>query len=119
MKFEIIMSYYATEETKAAKVADPRKTFEMEGDLDAVKTYLKLAASKDFNWGAITRTDELEPGDVNRWMIKKNRTTGDLWMEVFSFFAVDPLININAMRAIFDPDRNMTPLNKALGGGIL
>lgn len=90
----------------------------IEGDLDAVKTYLKLVVSDNFNWGAVERKGELEPGDVHRWLVEKNHTTGDMTLTVFSFYKVDPEININAAFAAVNPESNKTEaLSKVLGGG--
>ncbi len=115
MRFEVKISYIPTEDSMAAGDGDPSKTFEMEGDLAAIKTYIKLVNSDNFNWGAIQRLDNLQPGDVDRWLIQKNRATGELLMSAFSFFAVDTEINVNAMRAAVGIDHKNTALNKALG----
>ena len=73
---------------------------------------------ENFNWGAVERKGELEDGDVNRWLVQRNRTTGELMMTVFSFFGVDPEINLNALRAAWNPERHETEaLSKRLGGG--
>lgn len=117
MKFEIKISYFPTKKSRAAGKGDPHTIFEMEGELDAVKTYLKLAIGDNFNWGVVTILDEVVTGEVDRWMIRKNRTTKELTLHAFSFFDVDPEININALHAIWDPGRNSEPMNKALGGG--
>jgi hypothetical protein len=91
---------------------------DIDGDLDAVKTYLKLVVSDNFNWGAVERKDELQAGDVNRWLIRKDRGTDELTMTVFSFFGVDPEINVNALLAAGDPERiNTDTLSQYLGGG--
>ena len=92
----------------------------IEGDLDTVKTYLKLGVDeKTFNWGSIERKDELVPGDVNRWLVQRNYRDGSgLYMSVFSFFDVDPEININAAVQAHNPDRTSSgALNKLMGGG--
>jgi len=93
---------------------------DVEGDLDAAKSYIKLAAGDDYAWGAIQRIDDdLVPGDVERWIVQKNRTTKQLLVSPFSFFEVDPEININAMRAAFEQYPQMQEMNKLLGGGVL
>ena len=92
----------------------------IEGDLATVKTYLKLSVDeKTFNWGAVERMGELEPGDVHRWLIQRNfRDGGGLYMSVFAFHDVDVEININAALQARDPDRNgCKELNNLLGGG--
>lgn len=93
----------------------------VEGDLDTVKTYIKLTAGDNFKWGAVIRLNELSPGDVSRWLIQKNRTTGDISLNAFSFFSVDPEININAMISSFNhkDDSNIKELHKVLGGGVI
>jgi len=92
-------------------------SIDIEGDLDAVKTYLKLVVSDNFNWGAVERKGELETGDIERWFVKRNTTTGELHLRVFSFFNVDPEINVNAMHHAMDSELNHPALDKALGGG--
>lgn len=97
-----------------------KQIVEIDGDLDAVKTYLKLVISiKEFNWGAVERADEsnLVAGDVNRWLIRKNWTIDTLELSVFSFHDVDPLINVNAYIGSFEPKPGMKAVNKLLGGG--
>jgi len=109
MKFKLIFS------TK-----EKRFDREIEGDLDAAKTYIKLAAGDDYAWGAIQRIDDgLVPGDVERWLVQKNRTTKQLLVSPFSFFELGPEININAMRAAFEQYPQMQEMNKLLGGGVL
>lgn len=115
MKFEIIM---ANEADKRGKVgAFDRTIFEMEGDLDSVKTYIKLAAGKNFKWGSVTILDKVATGEVNRWMVQKNRATGQMALHTLSFHDVDHEININALYAIYDDDVDSQPMNKELGGG--
>ena len=116
MKFEVKISYFPTKESKAAGKGAPHDIIEMEGELDSVKTYLKLAAGDNFNWGAITIMDKVAIGEVNRWMVQKNRRTGQLALHAFSFFDVDHEININALHAIFDKSGG-TAMNNVLGGG--
>lgn len=117
MKFEVKITYFSTEESRAAEMGDPYDIIEMEGDLDSVKTYLKLAAGDNFNWGAVSVMDKVTTGEVDRWMVQKDRTTGQLALHAFSFYDVEHEININALHAIFDPDINSQPMNKLLGGG--
>ena len=93
-------------------------TVEIEGDLSAVKTYLKLVVKDNFNWAAVLPLGKLKMGDVDRWMVRQNRTTGELNMSVFSFFNVEPMININTMRQAYDPEQTSSgAVNKLLGGG--
>jgi len=94
MKFEIKLSYGIPKDSTSE---DYSSTFEMEGDLETVKTYLKLSIRKNFKWGAIQRLDKLVPGDVDRWMIHQNQTTDELSLVIFSFFNVDPIMNINGV----------------------
>ena len=107
-----------------------RNIIEMDGELDAVKTYLKLRIkAENFKWGVVERTDDMLPGDVSRWAIKRTSTYNrdsdsydfGLTLNVFSLNEVDPIINVNAMMAAFT-DRQSTyetfkPINKLLGGG--
>lgn len=108
MKFNIIFS-----------AKEDRFTRQIDGDLDTVKTYVKLTAGDKFTWGAIIRTDNLIPGDVEHWIIKKDYRNGGLLVSPFSFYKVHPEININAMRAALEQYPEMQEMNKLLGGGIL
>jgi len=74
-------------------------TYEMGGDLDAVKTFLKLKVDlKKFNWASIKRVDEdLARGDVEYWSVRQDMH-GELHVHAFAFYDVDAQININAMR---------------------
>ena len=90
---------------------------EMDGDLDKVKTYLKLLETDKFKFGAIERLDEMEPGDVSRWMIRRNHTTGELYMSVFSFHDVDPMINVNTYMSIYEDSAGRKKIDSLLGGG--
>lgn len=116
MEFEIILQKRHTV-VNDEKVHPPRETIEISGELGAVKTYLKLVAGADFKWGAVQRIDNLVTGDVERWMIQQNMTTGELYMSVFSFFDVDPMINVNAYMETWEPTQGMKTLNNLLGGG--
>jgi len=118
MKFKITISNEGTLDADGVKKYPPRIIMDFDGELDAVKTYLKLSVDVDkFKWGAVERTDEVEAGDVNRWIIHKNHTTGQLEMNVFSFHDVDASININAYMESYKPGRDMQAVNEMLGGG--
>jgi len=112
MKFNIIFANFYNNSGEGERIER-----EVEGDLDTVKTYVKLTAGDNFSWGAVSRLDELSPGDVDKWMIQKNRTTRELSLTPFSFYRVDTEININAMRAVFNDRIQLKVLHKKLGGG--
>ena len=116
MKFELKIATMP----KVKGGPDRFQIVEFEGELEAVKTYCKLKAGPDFNWAAVTRLGELKTGDVDRWFIRRNFTSGDLEMSVFSFYNVAAHININAMKMSFEGDRTSSgAINKLLGGGKL
>lgn len=72
---------------------------EFEGDLDGLKTYLKLKIDlANFSWCSVKRTDKLSRGDVEYWIVEKKY--GELVMNVFAFYDIDPEINLNAMRRL-------------------
>ena len=97
---------------------DPCKTdVEFEGDLDGAKTYIKLVAKDNFDWATVTRTDELQSGDVNRWLISRNLYTGELRAAPFSIHDVDPIINLNLFRNAFEKNPQMSKITSLLGGG--
>ncbi len=106
MKFNIIFS---TKEDRFER--------ELEGDLDMVKTFVKLQVGNKFTWGAVQQIDELEQGCVERWFMRKNVTTSELELHAFSFYQVDPIININAMQSAFEYHPGMNEISKLLGGG--
>ena len=122
MKFQIKVAYMPTAEMRANKETATTRIVEMEGELAAVKTYLKLSIGNDFHWASVVRIDdELGAGDVNRWVVQSNRTTGDLRLLAFSFFEVDPVINTNGynfkMAIQLEECSGAEALNKVLGGG--
>ena len=107
------------------KYGEINKDFEMEGTLDSAKTYIKLINDKEFRFAAIEKLDNLAPGDVNRWIVNKNRTTGEVFLKPFSFFdqfndpADNALLNLNAMSNAINPESRVkiSLLDAMLGGG--
>jgi len=106
MNFKIIFS------TKT----NGRTEFNMEGTTAEVKTFIKLKATNDFDFAAVENLDPMVEGDVERWLIQRNRF-GELDMKVFSFYETDPNVNINAAWCAKDMRAETGAVDKLLGGG--
>jgi len=112
MKFSILMSF----ETTAASGGEPRRLIDIEGDLSSVKTYIRLANSQDFKWGAVTRIDSgLKSGDVDRWLIKKYTPATTLRLHIFSYHnAISESIG-DAIMTCYDTQIGTWKAKKLLG----
>ena len=112
MKFKLIIVTNKTD----------RKEIEMEGDLNIVKTYLKLLATNTFTWGAIERIDELKPGDVSHWIIQHNYRDNCLEIDPFTVYGtgIESTVNVNLFTSAFNrnkPGKDLGVVRDLLGGG--
>lgn len=106
-------------ELKIALKDELPKIYNLEGELDMVKTFLKLKVDlRKFKWASIKRVDEdIAVGDVEYWTVEKNRH-GELAAHAFAFYEVNAQININAMRRALNKKQAQTEFTE-LGEGTI